>query len=199
MHYYSKYPEGRYRTYKFQVNIRGVSLVIHSASGVFSAKKLDKGTEVLIKHMIIEDGWRILDLGCGYGVVGLVAAKLAPRGRVILTDINKRAVALARKNIVLNGVFNAEVRWGDLYEPIRGELFNTIISNPPQAAGMKIIKRIIYEAPEHLLHDGLIQLVARHRKGGERIFKLLREVFPETRIVGGAAGYRVYVGFKTTD
>ncbi|RLE82795.1 MAG: 16S rRNA methyltransferase [Thermoprotei archaeon] len=193
-HYYSEFPSGSFKKYRFRVRVRGIEVIIESASGVFSARRLDKGTEVLLNYMIVKDGWRMLDLGCGYGIIGIVAAKLAPRGYVILTDINKRAVMLAKRNLALNRVHNAEVRWGDLYEPVRNETFDTIITNPPQATGMKILERIIVEAPRYLKPDGILQFVARHRKGGRRLFEILSNVFPEVETLGSRSGYRVYAG-----
>jgi len=197
-HYFAKIPSSKVKKYKFTICLRGVELTIVSESGVFSAKKLDKGTEVLAKYMIIEDSWKILDLGCGYGVLGLVAAKLAPNGYVVLTDINKRAVKLTKMNIKINSIKNAEVRWGDLYEPVKNEVFNTIISNPPISAGLKICYRIIEEAPEHLVEGGLLQLVARHRKGGKRLMDKMVEVFGNCEIIAREAGYCVYVSKKIT-
>ncbi|RLE63489.1 MAG: hypothetical protein DRN53_02100, partial [Thermoprotei archaeon] len=88
MHYFSRKPEGELRIYKFSIHIRGISLKLVSASGVFSARRVDLGTKVLLENMIVKDYWHILDLGCGYGVIGLVAAKLAPHGFVVMTDIN---------------------------------------------------------------------------------------------------------------
>lgn len=195
-HYYSRRPRDIGKRYTIEVQVRGIYVKLLSAPGVFSAKKLDKGTEVLLKYMIIKDGWKILDLGCGYGVIGIVAAKLAPRGYVILTDINKLAVKLARENLKLNNVYNAEVREGDLYEPVKGEKFNTILCNPPISAGLDVCYRIIDDAPQYLERDGLLQLVARHNKGGRRLMERMLQVFGNCDVVGSEAGYRVYVSRK---
>lgn len=192
-HYFTKIPSSKIRKYKFKVFIRGVELIIVSESGVFSAKKLDKGTEVLAKYMRIEENWKILDLGCGYGVLGIVAAKLAPRGYVVLTDINKRAVKLAKINIKLNNIKNAEVRWGDLYEPVKNETFDTVVSNPPISAGLKVCYKIIEKAPRHLVEGGLLQIVARHKKGGRRLMDKMIEVFGNCEIIAREAGYCIYV------
>ena len=196
MHYFSRKPEGELRIYKFSIQVRGISLKLVSASGVFSARRVDLGTKVLLENMIVKDYWRILDLGCGYGIIGLVAAKLAPHGFVIMTDINKRAIKLARINAKLNKIKNIEIRHGDLYEPVEGEVFDTIISNPPQAAGMRIIKRLIEGSTNYLKEGGLLQLVARHNKGGKRIFDIMGQVFKDTYILGGRGGYRVYIARK---
>ena len=110
----------------------------------------------------------------------------------MMTDINRRAVRLARLNLRLNGVPNAEVRWGDLYEPVRGERFNTIVANPPISAGMETCLRIVDGAPEHLVEGGLLQLVARHNKGGRRLMARMEEVFGNVEVLAAGGGYRVY-------
>lgn len=196
-HYYSQVPYTKYdKRYRFIVQVRGIQVTIESLSGVFSARKLDSGTRLLLEKMIVKDGWKILDLGCGYGIIGIVAAKLAPNGKVVLIDVNKRAVMLARHNIALNKISNAKVYLGDLYNPVRGEKFNTIITNPPQSAGWKIVKKIVEEAPRYLETKGILQVVARHRKGGSRIFNLMKEFFYETKILGSRGGYKVYAGWR---
>ncbi|OYT62633.1 MAG: 16S rRNA methyltransferase [Thermofilum sp. ex4484_15] len=192
-HYFSERPGGKLRFYEYEVRIRGVELSILSCSGVFSARRLDKGTEVLIKYMEVRDGWLICDLGCGVGVVGLVAASLAPKGFVIMTDINRRAVKLAKLNALRNGIRNVEVRWGDLYEPLRGLKFDTIITNPPQSAGLSVCYSIIREAPNYLREEGLLQMVARHNKGGRRLLSEMKRVFGNCEVKGGESGYRVYI------
>ncbi len=191
-HYFSEEPLGRRGRYEFTVAVRGLTVRIVSSPGVFSAARLDRGTRLLVESMVVEDGWRVLDLGTGYGVIGIVAAKLAPRGYVVMTDINRRAVRLARLNLRLNGVPNAEVRWGDLYEPVRGERFNTIVANPPISAGMETCLRIVDGAPEHLVEGGLLQLVARHNKGGRRLMARMEEVFGNVEVLAAGGGYRVY-------
>ncbi len=80
--------------------------------------------------MVLQPGWRVLDLGCGYGPIGIVASRFVDY--VVMTDVNRRAVSIAKKNLKINGVRNAEVRWGgSLYEPVAGEKFDSIITNPP--------------------------------------------------------------------
>jgi 16S rRNA G1207 methylase RsmC len=74
---------------------------------VFSSEQVDEGTRLLAESMVIMNGWRILDMGCGYGVLGIIAAKLAPRGRVVMVDINRLAVKLAAINVKINNVRNA--------------------------------------------------------------------------------------------
>ena len=109
-----------------------------------------------------------------------------------MTDINKRAIALAKKNIKLNKV-KAIIKSGDLYEPYKEEKFDAILVNPPMAAGRKICYQIIEEAKEHLNKDGTLQLVARHQKGGRQLEKKMQEVFGTVETVSKKSGFRVYL------
>ncbi|BDR91631.1 class I SAM-dependent methyltransferase [Vulcanisaeta souniana] len=160
MHYYDKEPVFKeMRVRRIRDMVRGMPLNFVSAPSVFSGEYIDAGTRLLAENMVIMNDWDVLDMGCGYGVLGIVAAKLAPRGRVVMVDTNKLAVKLAAINIRINNVDNAEVRWGDLYGAVQGERFNTVISNPPITAGLEVNRRLIIGAREHLKPGGLLQIV----------------------------------------
>ncbi|WP_243666541.1 class I SAM-dependent methyltransferase [Vulcanisaeta sp. JCM 16159] len=160
MHYYDREPVFKeMRVRSIHTVIRGFPLTFVLAPGVFSSEDVDAGTRLLAENMVIMNDWDILDMGCGYGVLGIVAAKLAPRGRVVMVDINKLAVKLAAINIKINRVDNAEVRLSDLYSAVQGERFNTVISNPPITAGLDLNRRLIIEAKDHLKPGGLLQIV----------------------------------------
>src|SRR4051794_11569034 len=90
-------------------HLRDFDLRLTTAPGVFSHKEVDTGSELLIEAMRISPTARVLDLGCGYGVIGIVAAKLAVRGQVVLVDPDIRATRLAQHNIEANRITNAEV------------------------------------------------------------------------------------------
>ncbi len=173
-HYYSEEPDVPLRTKTIEVCIRGGGCFrFVTASGVFSFGKLDRGgTELLVENMVLDDGWRVLDLGCGYGIIGIVASRFVDY--VVMTDVNRRAVSMARKNLKINGVRNAEVRWGSLYEPVRGgERFDAIITNPPPVhAGKEVLREIVINAPRHLNDGGLLQLVIKTKQGGQSILRL---------------------------
>jgi 16S rRNA (guanine1207-N2)-methyltransferase len=113
----------------------GRLFVFETDRGVFSHGAVDRGTRLLLEALEVRPEDEILDVGCGYGVVGLVAAAQASRGRAVLVDINERAVALALRNARRNGIHNAEVLWGNLYEPVGERTFDLIATNPPIRAG----------------------------------------------------------------
>src|SRR5207247_10374099 len=129
--YFERRPRSTHRLGRFEVTIRGHPFTFQTDAGVFSGRGLDRGTELLLAALEVGPYELILDLGCGYGTLGIVAARLSQGGHVILTDVNERAVALVRKNVAANRIANAEVRLGDLYEPVRAMAFDHIVSDPP--------------------------------------------------------------------
>jgi len=190
-HYFTKKPTTPLREQTFIALLRGNELTFTTGSGVFSLTKIDRGTEVLIKYAIIKKKWDILDLGCGYGPVAVALAKAEPTLTVVATDVNHRAVQLARKNAQQNNV-DVDVRTSDMYEKVK-EQFDTILLNPPQTAGKKLCKEMITQAKDHLKKGGLLQLVARHQKGGKDLEKHMESVFGNVEAIAKKSGYRVYV------
>jgi 16S rRNA G1207 methylase RsmC len=191
-HYYSEKQTSELRITEIEVHLRGNNLKFQTGSGVFAIGKIDKGTLVLINNCIIESNWEILDLGCGYGPVGIAIAKAFPETKVLMTDINERAIKLIRRNVHLNNIYNAKIRKSNIYSNIK-EKFNTIIANPPQLAGKEICFEMIEKAKDHLKKGGLLQIVARHKKGGKSLEAKMKEVFGNVEAIAKKSGYRVYI------
>ncbi len=177
---------------KVKVNFLGNEFEVNCASGVFSSKKIDKGTELFIKNIQIKDGWDVLDLGCGVGVVG-IAVKLAYDNiNVVFSDVNKRAIKVTNMNLDLNAIEDVEVIYSDLYAKI-DKKFDTILCNPPQCAGKDVCFSVIDNAKDHLKKNGLLQIVARHNKGGKTLSERMKTVFGNVEEIAKGSGYRVYV------
>jgi 16S rRNA (guanine1207-N2)-methyltransferase len=160
--------------------------------GVFAYRGVDRGTRLLLEALEIGPEDEVLDLGCGYGVVGIVAASLAPRGRAVLVDVNARAVELARENARRCGVSNVEVLHGDLYAPVAGRTFDVVATNPPIRAGRAVVRAVVEGAPAHLKPGGRFYLVARTAQGARTLGRLVAEVFGQAEEVERGGGYRVY-------
>ncbi len=195
--YFEKRPASAPRPARITVTIRGRPFLFQTDAGVFSREGLDRGTELLLEAIEVGPCESILDLGCGYGVIGIVAAHLSEGGHVILTDVNERAAALARANIAANRIRNAEVRIGDVYGPVDDLLFDHIICNPPIRAGRVIVDRIIAEAPSHLLDGGSLWLVARTRQGADTLRLRMRNAFDGGDVVKRGSGYKVLRSVKS--
>jgi len=110
---------------------------------------------------------------------------------VVLTDVNERAVALANANVNANGIRNAEVRTGDLYEPVADLAFDHILANPPIRAGRVIVDRIVVDAPPRLVEGGNLWLVARTRQGADSIRTRMAKAFGNATIVKRGSGFKV--------
>ena len=179
---------------KIKERIGNFEFEFYTASGVFSKNKVDKGTLILAKNMFIKKNSNVLDIGCGIGVLGIVAAKFF-NANVVMSDINKRAVALAKMNAKLNNV-EAEIYQGNLYEPIKQADFDVVLLNPPQTAGKEICFELIKKSKNYLKKDGSLQLVARHNKGGKTLSNKMQEVFGNLNVLAKKAGYWVYMSIK---
>ena len=193
-HYYSEEQKSLLNVKKIKQKIKGMEFEFYTASGIFSKDRIDKGTLVLAENMMIDKNSDVLDIGCGIGVLGIAAAKLF-NAEVVMSDVNKRAVMLAKKNVELNNV-KAEICQGNLYERIKQNDFNVILSNPPQTAGKEICFKLIEEAKNHLKNNGSLQLVARHNKGGKTLSKKIEEVFGNVKVIAKEAGYWVYASVR---
>jgi 16S rRNA G1207 methylase RsmC len=141
--------------------------------------------------MILPEEGKILDLGCGYGPIGIAAAKFNPNLHVVMTDINRRAVLLAEKNMKLNKIANATVKQGSLYEPVENMEFEAILTNPPISSGMKTVTAIITDAPKHLKKKATLQLVVRSKIAGKRLPFLMKETFGNIEVLAKKGGYRI--------
>ena len=193
-HYYTTEQKSVLKIKKIRQKIKGIDFEFYTASGVFSKDKIDKGTLVLAENMIIKNNSKVLDIGCGIGALGITAAKLF-NAVVVMTDINKRAVALAEKNIELNNI-KVEIYQGNLYEKIKDNDFDAVLSNPPQTAGKEICFKLIVQSKNYLKNNGTLQIVARHNKGGRTLSKKMEEVFGNVKVIAKKSGYWVYLSEK---
>lgn len=195
-HYFSSNPKSKNKTSLITAILRNRRFEFLTSSSVFSKKRIDIGTRLLIEKMILPDIGTVLDLGCGYGAIGIVAASINPNLKVILIDINSRAIYLTRLNLRKNRIVNAQARRGNLYEPVKSEIFNCILLNPPVSAGMNLVKTMISEAPKIMAPESSFQMVIRS-KIGEKIFpQTFIETFGNCRILTKSYGYRVLIGEK---
>jgi 16S rRNA (guanine1207-N2)-methyltransferase len=195
-HYFSAMPRSKAKQGIIRTHLCGRKFEFLTASSVFSTRKIDLGTRLLIETMILPEKGCILDIGCGYGPVGIAAAKLNPSLYLIMTDINLRAVRLAQKNLEINGVPNGEVRRGYLYEPIENEVFNCILSNPPVSAGMETVKAVITQAPKVMAKKASLQMVIRSKIGVKTLPATFEDTFGNVKVLDRKSGYRVLMAEK---
>ena len=183
--------------YLIHDKIKGFDLTFKTGVGVFANKKIDEGTKMLLEAIEIRAGDRVLDLGCGYGVVGIVASRLAKFGGVVLADANIKSIRLAEENVRLNGVANAKVILSDGLKDIPKMEFDIIISNPPIHVGLGVFEEFAKDSFNFLKRGGKIYFVSQERLGPavERLFK---EVFGNYQLVRKERGYIISLAVKET-
>jgi 16S rRNA (guanine1207-N2)-methyltransferase len=193
-HYFSSAPKSHERFGLVRTSLCGKPFEFLTASSVFSKRKVDCGTRLLIEAMVLPETGYVLDIGCGYGVVGIAVAKFKPKLHVVMTDVNARAVRLAKKNLSLNKITNAEVRYGFFYEPVEDFKFNCVLSNPPVSAGMETVKAIVAGAPKVMATGANFQMVIRSKIGAKLLPELFTDTFGNCEVVARESGFRVLMG-----
>ncbi len=160
---------------KIDVRIFDMNFSFYSDNGVFAKDKLDFGTRLMLENIDWDNvSGPILDVGCGYGPIGIIANKIT--GSVVtMCDVNKRAVHLTERNIKENGA-DCEVTISNCYDNIGGT-YNTIITNPPIRAGKKVVYEIVFGAKEHLNDDGSLYLVIHKDQGAKSLVKDLEKEY----------------------
>ncbi len=194
-HYFSEKPLSEVKIFTIKPFIRNRQYQLKTCSGVFSYKKIDNGTQLLLKYMQIPlDASYVLDMGTGYGVIGLVVASENPQIKVSMIDVNQRAVWISRENLKLNNITNAKVYYGDFYEPIKfqKEKYDIILTNPPLSLGHKPIIQFISETPNYLKLNGLFYFVIKTKHGAKKFSEIIKRTFDNLELLAIQGGYRLY-------
>jgi 16S rRNA (guanine1207-N2)-methyltransferase len=195
-HYYTQKPTVRHDKQIVRAVLRGYELSFQTDSGVFSKEGIDYGSKVLIECMDIPRSAKVLDVGCGYGPIGLSAAKLASTGHVTMLDINERAIELAKRNAEWNQILNVTILQSDGLGAVNGMMFDRIITNPPIRAGKATVHRIFDEARECLVKGGQLWVVIQKKQGAPSAMAKLEQLFEDVREVTKDKGYRIIAAQK---
>lgn len=188
-HYYTANPESAHRYAVCEYEYRGEKLHFITDAGVFSRGEVDFGTDVLLHALPEELNGRVLDVGCGWGPVGISVGKKWPGCLVTMCDVNERAVALSRENAEKNGV-SAEILISDGLNEVNGK-FDCVITNPPIRAGKQVIYRIFAQCAEKLTENGKLYLVVRKQQGAESAVKYLKTIFLQVDTIEKSGGFWV--------
>ncbi|MGI0132161.1 MAG: class I SAM-dependent methyltransferase [Thermoplasmata archaeon] len=191
-HYFAARPRVPSRRRELRFLYRGEVLAFETDRGVFGAEGLDPGTALLIEALNVGSTDRVLDLGCGWGAVGIAAAKAASEGQVVLTDVNHRAIVLARANVRRNHIANAAVRPVSGFDRLDDERFDVIATNPPYHVGRDVILGLLGEVPRHLTPRGRLLMVGKGSHGIRFYQDWLTAHWAErVEVVVRGGGYRV--------
>lgn len=196
-HYYSQNPEAKHQPIDFTFTLRGHTFHFQTDQGVFSKKEVDFGSRVLLDLVTMpETEGPVLDMGCGYGPIGLALATSFPGRHVHMVDINTRAVELAEKNAIRNHISNVSIYESNLFENVKSGPFALIATNPPIRAGKQIVHRIFEESYQYLAKNGELWVVIRKKQGAPSARKKLESIFDEVEGVGKEKGYFVFKAKK---
>jgi len=189
-HYFTQTPQSEHKPAQFETGYRGHTLLFDTDSGVFSRSGVDKGTQILLDALPNDLSGTVLDMGCGYGALGVSLKKANPNCTLTMADINERAVALAKQNAQQNGV-EAETLQSDGFSALGGRRFDLIVLNPPIRAGKQVIYRMFADGAQSLTDGGEMAIVIRKQQGAPSAREYLRKLFGRVDTADRSGGYWV--------
>ena len=191
--YYAENPDTEHDIHDLRVQLLGEDFHFYTDAGVFSKKMIDYGSQALLSVLNFSAGQSLLDLGCGYGPLGISLAKVQNL-KVTMVDINQRALELARKNARRNGV-EVDIYQSNIYDQVKGR-FDQIISNPPIRAGKQVVHDILEGAYDHLKPGGSLTTVIQKKQGAPSAKAKMAQVFGNVEVVKKDKGYYILRSIK---
>ena len=196
-HYYDSNPqiESKIREISFEVN--GLQMKLKTDNGVFSKNRVDEGSLTLLKVILpLKLTGEILDLGCGYGTIGLTIAMSSPTARLTLADINSRALILCERNAKELGLSQrVTCLQSDIFENIEGR-YDSLVLNPPIRAGKKVTYAMYEQSRDYLIDGGSLFIVIRKAQGALSAADFIKNVFGNCTLLKRHKGYYVYQAVK---
>lgn len=174
---------------------RGEEIYLLSDHGVFSSNRVDYGSRVLLDTIDIQEASSLLDVGCGYGALGISLKKTHPSLSVDMVDVNLRALSLAREAIALNHLSGIRAFESDAYEAVTSS-YDIIVTNPPIRAGKKVVSAILAGSFDHLHDNGRLIVVIQKKQGAPSAKKLMETVFGNCEILRRDKGYYILQSYK---
>jgi 16S rRNA (guanine1207-N2)-methyltransferase len=198
-HYFNQNPTTEKEIYKFDWNIGEERFYFYTSNSVFSKSGMDFGSMLLVETVIEENegfSGNILDLGCGYGPIGIILAKLLKDSTMNMSDVNERALELCSMNIKENKVEDkVKVISSAAFENIN-ESFDMIVTNPPIRAGKDTVFSFYEGAYEHLNKNGKLYVVIQKKQGAPSTKTKLESLFGNCETVGKKSGYFIFRATK---
>ncbi len=189
-HYFTNNENLKSELIKINYSYKDKKFIFYSDNGVFSKKKIDYGSKLLVETILEKEKniTNILDVGCGYGFIGIVLSKIL-NTNVTLIDINKRALELTKKNSLENKV-NTQVLESNIYQNIN-DTYSLIVTNPPIRAGKEVVLNILKNAKDYLKEKGSLWFVIRKNQGALSIKKELDNIY-KIEIIKKDKGFYIF-------
>lgn len=189
-HYYSRSQKVESDPKYWDFTLRNHQFRFKTDNGVFSKREVDFGSRLLIESFTIpEINGPILDVGCGYGPIGLSIAKANPDRIIHMVDVNERALELARENAVLNKIENVKIYESDRLLSVKEDTFSAILTNPPIRAGKKTVHDIFEQGYERLAARGELWVVIQKKQGAPSAMEKMKELFSNAEVIDKSKGY----------
>lgn len=193
-HYFDSTPEKTSQPRELSLRLQGTDLTFISDTAVFSRRQIDFGSRLLLETVAVilreenRGKGRLLDLGCGYGVLGLSLKRLFPALEVTLADVNQRALELTRQNSRKNHCSFVDIVLSDGWENLSGS-FDNVVTNPPVRAGKQVVFSFYQGAYQQIVSGGSLFVVLQKKQGAPSSVKKLIELFGNCEIINKDAGY----------
>lgn len=190
--YYTPNPHVVHELHTWNFDLLGNTLTFTTDNGVFSKRTVDFGSQTLVESVNFDKipAGDILDLGCGYGPMGISLAKVHPDRNFEMVDVNNLALSLAKNNAEQNHVSNVNIHNSDVYENVENK-FAAIVTNPPVRAGKKIVDAMISGSIQHLVKNGTLTVVLQKKQGAPSAKKLMNSLFGNCEIIKKNKGYYI--------
>lgn len=197
-HYYTSKPSSESNREKWETTINGKKFTYTTDSGVFSKNNIDVGSEVLMTTAETVDfpKGNLLDIGCGYGPIGIYLAKAFPNRLIEMIDVNERAIDLAQLNAKENEASNVQIYSSNLFEEVENKKLAGIISNPPIRAGKTVVHEILEKSHDYLVEGGYLLIVIQKKQGAPSAKKKMLEVFGNVERINLDKGYWILAAQK---
>ncbi|MGJ5713088.1 class I SAM-dependent methyltransferase [Staphylococcus auricularis] len=194
-HYYDEQPDVASDIQTFDYHYDNQSITLQTDAGVFSKGKIDFGSDLLVRTFLKQNPpgpvKTLADVGCGYGPIGLMIAKMEPHNHVDMLDVNLRALKLARHNAKSNHIDNVSIIESDGFDQVDEQQYDYVLTNPPIRAGKQTVHRIFEEAHQHLKQNGALYVVIQKKQGMPSAKEKMRTLFDNVEVLEKSKGYYI--------
>ncbi len=197
-HYYTQSPNTESNPQYWPYTLRNKEFKFKTDNGVFSKKEVDFGSRLLIETFKPNedvDG-NLLDVGCGYGPIGLSLASELEQAEVHMIDVNQRAIELSKENARINHVANVLIYESDKLGQVKNRDFASILTNPPIRAGKKVVHEILEQSYEKLAPGGELWVVIQKKQGAPSAMEKMENLFGNVEAVERKKGYYILLSKK---